>query len=130
MNEHTEEHAEDDPHGHHIVPAKLYVFNAVALCILMILTVVAAKNSHFHLSDNPNGANLALALAIGLAKTTCIISIFMGLWWSSRLVKVFALGAVFWLIIFFAFTMGDYANVKWWHFETPNTTMTSFTDER
>ena len=127
MSEPTEEHGEDH-HDHYIVPWKLYVVNAVVLTILMFATVVAAKNPQFHMSNNPNGANLAIAFAIALMKTACIVSIFMGVWWASRLVKVFALGAVFWLLVFFAFTLGDYVNVKWWDFTTPNMKIESFSD--
>ena len=112
MSEH--EHAHDaDYHEHHIVSWQLYAINAIVLTVLMILTVAVAKMDMFHISDNPNGANLVLALAIAFAKTACIVSIFMGVWWSSRLVKVFALGATFWLLIFFAFTLSDYISVAW-----------------
>lgn len=111
MSEQENAHAADH-HAHHIVSWKLYAVNAVALTFLMSATVIAAKWPQFHISDNPNGANLVLALAIAFAKTACIVSIFMGVWWSSRLVKLFALGTVFWLIVFFAFTLSDYISVR------------------
>lgn len=98
---HTEEHA-----GHFIVPWKYYVINAVVITILMFLTVFAAK---FDFGDT-NGLNLVIALVIAIMKTACIGAIFMGVWWNSPIVKVFALGVVAWIIIFFGFVLVDYVN--------------------
>jgi len=96
--------------AHKIVSPKLYVMNFFILGFLMALTVIAAKAPFFHISDNPNGANLAVALLIAAAKATFIALIFMGVRWSSPLVKVLSLTSVAFLGIFFLFTFTDYLN--------------------
>ena len=106
---HTEEHAE-----HFIVPWNSYVIHAVVITVLMFLTVFAAEFDFGH----TNGLNLVIALVIAIMKTVCIGAIFMGVWWNSPLVKVFALGVVAWIIIFFAFTLVDYINPNY-GLETP-----------
>jgi caa(3)-type oxidase subunit IV len=97
---HSSEHA-----GHHIIPLKLYIINACVITVLMFLTVFVAKG--MELPGAVNGLSLWIALAIAITKTACIMSIFMGVWWNTPLVKVFATGAWAWLLIFFAFTLSD-----------------------
>jgi len=94
--------------AHKVVPAKYYVWNMCALTVLMTLTVVFGK--FVNLSDNPNGINLAIALAIAIAKATCIVSIFMGVAFATKLVRLFAISGFAWLIILFLFIMTDYVN--------------------
>ncbi|MFP6583594.1 MAG: hypothetical protein VCD00_13710 [Candidatus Hydrogenedentota bacterium] len=101
---HTEEHVEHAEHR--IVSWKLYIINALVITVLMILTVVAAEFDFGHV----NGLNLFIAVTIAVMKTVCIGAIFMGVWWNTPLVKVFALCAVAWLMIFFVFVMTDYIN--------------------
>ena len=110
----TEEHSEY--HGHFIVPWKYYVINALVITVLMFLTVFAAEFDFGH----TNGLNLVIALLIAIAKTACIGAIFMGVWWNTPLVKVFALGAIAWIIIFFTFTLVDYINPSY-GLDTPYT---------
>lgn len=106
---HTEAHDDDHHHEHFIVPWKYYVINAIAITILMFLTVYAAEFDFGH----TNGLNLVIALLIACAKTACIGAIFMGVWWNSPLVKVFATCAIVWLLIMFSFMLVDYASPKW-----------------
>ncbi len=96
--------------GHKIVPPKYYVINISVLGVLMVITVLFGKWDVLNLSSNPNGINLAIALGIAIAKATCIVSIFMGVAFATKLVRVFALGGFAWLIILFLFTMTDYVN--------------------
>jgi caa(3)-type oxidase subunit IV len=114
---HTDEHQEHAEH--HIVPPRFYVLNAIAITILMALTVIAGKWDVLNFG-NPNGLNLVIALLIAMAKTACIGAVFMGVWWNSPLVKVFALGVIAWIIIFFAFTLVDYINPEY-GLDTPYT---------
>jgi caa(3)-type oxidase subunit IV len=74
----------------------------------MAMTVAAYKVPAFHFSDNPNGLNLLVAVLIAVAKAVCIVSIFMGAYWSTGLVRLFALLGFVWLPIFFLFTFTDY----------------------
>ena len=104
---HTDEH--DDHHEHFIVPWKYYVVNAVIIAALMFLTIFAATFDFGH----TNGLNLVFAILIAAAKTFFIGAIFMGVWWNTPLVKVFATCAIVWLGIMFSFMMIDYASPKW-----------------
>jgi caa(3)-type oxidase subunit IV len=96
--------------AHRIIPVKYYLINAVVLTALMAITVMAAKMPAFHFSDNPNGVNLAIALAIAIAKAACIVSVFMGAYWSSGLVRLLSVAGFAWLCIFFLFMATDYTN--------------------
>lgn len=94
--------------GHKVVPARYYVWNMCALAVLMFLTVVFGK--FVNLSDNPNGINLVIALSIAIMKAALIVAVFMGVAFSTKLVRMFAIGGFAWLIILFLFTLTDYVN--------------------
>ncbi len=94
--------------SHRIIPPKYYFVNAAVLGLLMAATVAAAKVPFFHLSDNPNGLNLLVAVVIAVMKAACIVAIFMGAYWSSGLVRLFAVLGFIWLPIFFLFVFTDY----------------------
>ena len=102
MSDEHDEHA-----GHHIISPKLYMINFGLIFILMLLTVAFGTMPALDFPGGTNGVNLWIALFIALLKMTCIMAIFMGVWWNSPLVKVFATGAWVWLLIFFAFTLSD-----------------------
>lgn len=107
----TEEHAEEHV-GHHITPPMHFVKNALAVGLLMALTVAFGKMDvlDFH---EVNGLNLLIALVIAIAKCGCIMAIFMGVWWNTPIVKMFALVAIGWLCILFMFTLIDVASPDW-----------------
>lgn len=94
--------------SHKIVHWKYYLINAGVLTVLMGLTVLFAKWPALHFSDNPNGINLLIAILIAVMKAACIVAIFMGAYWSTGLVRLFALLGFIWLPIFFLFTFTDY----------------------
>lgn len=94
--------------SHKVVHWKYYLVNAVVLTLLMGLTVLFAKWPVLHFSDNPNGINLVIALVIAVLKAGCIVAIFMGAYWSTPLVRLFAVLGFIWLPIFFLFTFTDY----------------------
>lgn len=96
--------------AHKIVPPKFYFINIGVISVLMLLTVLFGKWDVLNLSSNPNGINLFIALAIAIMKASCIVAIFMGVAWSTKLVRVFAIGGFSWLIILFLFIMTDYVN--------------------
>lgn len=96
--------------AHRIIPVKYYFYNALLLTFLMVLTVLFAKRPELHFSDNPNGINLAIALAIAIAKAGCIVAIFMGSYWSSGLVRLLSVAGFVWLCIFFMFMATEYIN--------------------
>lgn len=106
-NEHADDHA-----GHFIIPWQYYGYNFVAITILMALTVIFGKVDALDFG-HVNGVNLWIALGIAAAKAGCIIAIFMGVKWSTPIVKVFALGVIGWLFILFVFFLVDYASPSW-----------------
>lgn len=81
---------------------KTYFFTAAALMVLLALTVAAS-----FVRLGPWG--VVVAMTIASAKALVIALFFMHLRYSSRLTMVFAAAGVFWLIVMFALTFGDYA---------------------
>jgi len=96
--------------SHKIIPIRYYVYNALLLTFLMVLTVAFAKRPELHFSDNPNGINLVVALVIAVAKAVCIVAIFMGSYWQSSLVRLLSAAGFAWLMIFFMFMATEYGN--------------------
>jgi cytochrome c oxidase subunit 4 len=87
--------------SHHVVPQKIYflVF-ATLLCLTLITVDVAFYNFGW--------LNMYIALAIATIKATVIVLYFMHVKFSSRLVWIFAVAGLFWLVILFTLTFGDY----------------------
>jgi cytochrome c oxidase subunit 4 len=87
--------------SHHVVPQKVYLLVFAALLCLTLITVDVA----FY---NFGLLNLYIALAIATTKATVIVLYFMHVKYSSRLIWIFAIAGLFWLVILFALTFGDY----------------------
>jgi len=87
--------------SHHIVPLRVYFSVAAALFILLALTVAVAR-----IDLGP--LNVAAALAIAIVKMLLVVLFFMHVKYSSKLVTLFAVGAVLWLLIMFSFTLSDF----------------------
>jgi cytochrome c oxidase subunit IV len=87
--------------SHHVVPQKIYflVF-ATLLCLTLITVDVAFYNFGW--------LNMYIALAIATIKATVIVLYFMHVKFSSRLIWIFAVAGLFWLVILFTLTFGDY----------------------
>lgn len=79
---------------------KHYAINGTVLTFLMSLTIWASTIEMGML-------NLPVALAIALTKVVFILMIFMNVWKSSQLTKVFAGAGFFWLMILLAFVFAD-----------------------
>lgn len=73
-------------HSHHIVPTRTYVQTLIALTVLMLLTISASY------IDFPGGVltNNLVALTIAVVKSFLVIWIFMGIKWSTKLTKLWA----------------------------------------
>jgi cytochrome c oxidase subunit 4 len=91
----------------HIVPVKVYVMIFLVLLLGTALTVVAA----FY--DFPWQFNTVIALTIASVKATLVVLYFMHVRYSSRLVGVIVIAALFWLGILFALTFADYLTRGW-----------------
>ena len=82
--------------------ARSHVFTWVALIVLLGLTVLAS----FILSGP---ASLAASMGIALAKATLIFWFFMHLSEEGGVVRLFAVAAIAWLLIFGLLMATDYA---------------------
>jgi len=98
-------HAE---HSHHIIPTKHLTANLLKLLVLMVLTVVAARVTPI---ENTLLANL-VAMGIAIVKACFVISIFMGVKFSTNLTKMFAIGGFVWFLLMFGILV-DYYSRPW-----------------
>ncbi len=91
----------------HIVPVRVYLAIFLALLAGTTLPVVAA----FH--DFPWQFNTVIALTIASFKATLVVLYFMHVRYSSRLVWVIVISALFWMGVLFALTFSDYFTRDW-----------------
>jgi cytochrome c oxidase subunit 4 len=91
----------------HIVSVKIYLVVFLALMVGTFLTVWAGKQ------DFPGPLNVIIALTIACIKATLVILYFMHMRYSSRLVWIVFLSALFWLAILFLLTFSDYWSRTW-----------------
>ncbi len=103
----------EDDHRH-IVPLKTYFLVFGGLMVLLLITVGAAEID-FNTILGPSFAwlNIVVALAVAVAKAYLIISYFMHVKYSSRLIALFAVSAYFFVSIMFMVTYGDYLTRHW-----------------
>ncbi|MDF2439414.1 MAG: cytochrome c oxidase subunit [Abditibacteriota bacterium] len=101
----------DEGHDHHIVPMSTYYKIFGALMGLLLITVLAAE------VDMANFGmpwmNIIIALAIAVTKAVLIVLYFMHVKFSSRLIKICAAVAYFFLMIMFTLTYADYFTRNW-----------------
>ncbi|PCJ64435.1 MAG: oxidase [Candidatus Hydrogenedentota bacterium] len=98
----------DNHASHHIIQPKVYALNAVVILILMFATVGAAK--FVDIPGGANGPNFWIAITIAVMKMGFIMAYFMGVRYSTPLVKIMATAAFLWVLVFLAFTMSDYVS--------------------
>ncbi|GEM_PF-369332 len=116
--------AQSTDHGyqHHVVPTWKYVATLLALTVLMLLTVGA------YYVDIPavgpiSGTvmNQTVALIIACTKTALVVFIFMGVWWGTKLQKLWALTGFVWFfllgLILIDYPMRAYESVQGWEGE-------------
>jgi cytochrome c oxidase subunit 4 len=89
----------------HIVSRSWYL---VVFAVLVVGTILTYTVAVFDLDSVFIGANTMVALGIALIKTTFVVLYFMHVRYSTRLIGLFVVSSIFWLIILFAFTMSDY----------------------
>ena len=90
----------------HIAPKRLYYAVFLALIVGTVLTYAAAK-------VDMGPLNNVVMLTIACTKATLVILFFMHVRWSSHLTWIVVVSGVFWLLILFSFTMGDYLSRGW-----------------
>ena len=91
----------------HIVPVRIYLMIFLALMAGTGLTVWAGFR------DFPGPLNVIIALTIASIKATLVVLYFMHLRYSSRLVWIIFVSALFWMGLLFALTFSDYWTRSW-----------------
>jgi cytochrome c oxidase subunit IV len=84
----------------------LYIGILAVLMVLLVITLVAA-------AIDLGPLNLPIAMAIAVIKMLFVVLFFMHVFYSSKLVWVFAGSAFFWLLIMFTFSFSDYISRPW-----------------
>ena len=97
------EHAHDQ---HHVVPLKIYygIFG-----ILMVLTGVTVGVAYLDLGR----WNAVVALAIACFKAMIVVLYFMHVKYSPRLITLTVIAGLYWMVILFGLTLGDYLTRAW-----------------
>ncbi len=85
----------------HITSQKTYVMVGVALLALLALTVGAA-------SIDLGPWNTIVSITIAAIKAILVVLFFMHVRYSSRITWIYVLIGLFWLILLFSLTLGDY----------------------
>lgn len=99
----------------HIVSPRVYMAVFVALLVLTLLTVGAARVD----LGEPEVAglrvplNVIVAIAIAVVKATLVVLFFMHVKYSGRLVQLVVVGAFVFLGILLIITMSDYWSRGW-----------------
>ena len=93
-------------HSEHLVPKPTYY--AIYL-ILLGCTYLTWQVAVFDLG----ALNTVAALAIAVFKAVLVVLFFMHVKYSPRLTWLVVIGGMFWLVIFFALTLGDYLTRTW-----------------
>jgi caa(3)-type oxidase subunit IV len=100
-------------HEHHIVPTSTYFLTLVKLVLLMGLTVWIAS---FNLPKigplSGTVVNQVVALAIALLKAWLVVTIFMGVKFGTKLIKLWASIGFIWVLLIFGI-LADYTTRKY-----------------
>jgi cytochrome c oxidase subunit 4 len=92
--------------GNHVVSIKTYMAVITALMALTAVTVWAAFQDF-------GAMNNYVAMGIAVVKTGLVVSIFMHLKYSARIVWMFAGSGVVFLLVLIAFVVGDIKGRHW-----------------
>ncbi len=105
------------PHAHHVTPIPVLLRTFFLLLGLMLLTIFAAQAPYWF--PGMFGWMIpywpltnAIALAIAIAKAVLVISIFMGVKYTTNLVKLYAIGGFVWFLLLYVMLV-DYVSRPW-----------------
>lgn len=101
------DHHDDHEHGHHIIPQKLLFTVGGALVVLMALTIAAAKVPDGMGIHVPYWIAWVIAITIAYCKAFLVVQYFMGVKYTTKLIKVFAYGGFVW-VLFLTVMLTDY----------------------
>ncbi len=118
MAEHSNSHG--GGHSHHVTPISQLTKTFIALMVLMVLTIAAAVAPYyvpalsFLHSDSPGIRVITngIALAIAFVKAGLVVQIFMGVKFSSKVIKFYAYGGFLWFTLVFIILI-DYFSRPW-----------------
>ena len=95
-------HTQDAAHAQHVItPTRTYLLVWLGLIIGTVVTYFAALQDF-------GWMNTPIALSIAFAKASLVVIYFMGVRYNTPLTKVVVVAGLFWLLIMFGLTMGDY----------------------
>lgn len=106
MEQETQSHNEHTG-GAHIHPIGMYVNTFLVLLALLGLTVWVAFQDF-------GAFNTLVAMAVAVLKAMLVVMFFMGLRDTSKLTKIWAFMGVFFLLVMFGLSLGDYFT-RWMH---------------
>ncbi|MDX2154562.1 MAG: cytochrome C oxidase subunit IV family protein [Bryobacteraceae bacterium] len=90
----------------HVSPRRTYYLVFLAL---MVLTAVTTGVAYLDLGP----FNTVVALAIAFLKAGLVVAFFMHVMHLTNLSKLFAVGALVWMVILIALTVSDYWTRQW-----------------
>lgn len=90
----------------HIIPTRVYYTIFLSLMVLTALTVWVAFQDF-------GAFNNVLAIGIACTKATLVVLYFMHVRYSGKVVWLFVIGGILFLLILFGITMGDYLSRGW-----------------
>ncbi|MFY9233154.1 MAG: cytochrome C oxidase subunit IV family protein [Fimbriimonadaceae bacterium] len=96
-----------EKHQHHITPWTFYLINVIGLMVLMGATIAIS-----YVDLSATWLNNVAAILIATIKMMMVILVFMGVKWSTRLIKLWAATGFVWLLLM-GLTFGDYATREW-----------------
>ena len=96
--------AEHAPHDS--VPTRIYYAIFATLLVLTGVTVGAA-----YIDLGP--MNTVVALAIAAFKAMIVVLYFMHVKYSTRLIQLTVIAGLYWMVILFGLTLGDYLTRAW-----------------
>jgi cytochrome c oxidase subunit IV len=106
------DHHNPSTHVPHIMPLRMYFGVGFGLIVLTVLTVWTAKfmpeliYHHTKMRITP-GISIAIALIIAFLKASLVCLFFMHLFYDSPLNRLTFVSGLFFLSLFFIFTLGD-----------------------
>ena len=107
--------------AHHGPSVKMYFAIFFALCVLTVVTVLAAKFDFAPMlgADMGGFVNNVVALGIACTKASLVILFFMHVKYESKLVGLAVVSSVVWLLFLLLITISDYATRSAdWHLFT------------
>ena len=108
-----------DEHAHHGPSVKTYVAIFIALCVLTVVTVLAARLDFARILGNQQLGDLVnnvVALGIAFTKAALVVLFFMHVKYEDKLVGLAVVAGVVWMAFLIFITATDYlTRTSAWH---------------